>query len=130
MALYRKAGLLTHAGKKGRQVTAFEFNGSAAVAAHQVVAMAMAGTGIAVATVVGVDAASKAQPNEQIQSAVDGHQPHGGTVHPGPGLDLSGAGIPPVFQQCPDHGAPGLSDAVARSTQLLDDALLSQHVNN
>ena len=129
MALYRKAGLLTHAGQKSRQVTALEFNGSAAVAAHQVVVMAMAGTCIAVAAIVGVDAASKAQPNEQIQSAVDGHQPHGGTVHSGPGLNFSWAGIPPIFQQCPDHGPPGLGDAVARSTKLLDDALLSQHIN-
>jgi hypothetical protein len=117
-------GLAADAGQEGREVAAVEFHGRAALAADDVVAMASVGQGVAVTTILGVDAAHKTHLGQEVEGAIDGDQTEGGAVLAGAQVHLGRAGVASALVQGADHGLPWPGDAVTRLAQLMGNVFL------
>jgi len=118
------AGVPAYPFEEWREIAPLELDRGSATATDQVMMVAVASRCVAVTAILGVDASHKTQVRQQVQGAIHGHQAHGGTVLPGPGVNLSWPGVDPILEERPDDGLAGPGDAVPGLVQLLQNLLL------
>ena len=112
------ACLIAQAVEEGNQVAALELNRRPATPADNVVPVSAVGGRIAMATILAVDTPHKTLFGQQIQGAVDCHQPNAGAVGPGAFVNFCCARWAFILEQGPDDRPPRLGDPVASLAQL------------
>jgi hypothetical protein len=91
------------------------------------VPVTVVGRGVAVASILGMDAPRKAHPGKQVQRAVHGYEPYRLAMRPGSRVNFGRARVSLVLKQGTDHRPPRLRNAVASQTESIQDVVFTQH---